>query len=303
MIRKIVIAALIILGIVLISSSLYTVDETKQVIIVQMGKYQTTVDDPGLHFKIPFIQSIVEFESRVLMSDAPATGYLTMDKKNIIVDHITRWKIGDPHLFYKTMKDEIGARQKLQAVVVSELRDAVASHNFVDIISTDRDTIMDSVSLATRQEALQFGMDVIDVRIKRADLPKEVQDNVFERMMAERAREAMEYRAEGTEEALEVEAEADKEAIIILAEAERTSQMLRGEGDAQATAIYAVAYSQDPEFYNLFRTLDTYNLFMDSETTLVLNSDSDLFKYFSGAKLDQESDSAPQETPQETPQE
>ena len=273
-----------ILALILVTQTVYTIQETKQVIILQMGEYKQTITSPGLHMKIPFIQSVKTLEKRVLMSDAPPTSYLTLDKKNLIVDHITRWVIKEPDTFYKTIgSTESSALQRLQAIVVSELRDELASHNFVDIISSKRESIMDAVAERTVEKVIEFGIEVIDVSIKRADLPSEVQESVFARMKAERGRIAKEYRAEGEEEALKTRAEADRESTVILAEAYKKEQSLKGEGDAIATAIYAVAYEQAPQFYRLLRTLEAYSEFMNEETTLVLSTNSDLFGYLSGA--------------------
>lgn len=280
----IVIVVVLILAIVLITQSLYTVDETKQVIILQMGEYKQTVTSAGLHVKLPFVQSVKSLEKRILMSDAIPTSYLTLDKKNLIVDHVTRWRIVEPDTFYKSVgSTEDRALQRLQAIVVSELRDELASHNFVDIISTQREPIMEAVANRTAEKATEFGIEIVDVRIKRADLPTEVQESVFSRMQAERERIAKEYRAEGEEDALKTRAEADREATVILAEAYKTEQSLQGEGDALATAIYAATYNQAPQFYSLLKTLDVYGTVMNEETTLVLSTESDLFKYLSGA--------------------
>ncbi|MDY6911209.1 MAG: protease modulator HflC [Chloroflexota bacterium] len=281
--KTIIIAVVaVIVVLILLTQSLYTIDETKQVIVLQLGKYQQTVTQPGLHAKIPFIQSVKTLDNRVMMSDAPSTSYLTLDKKNLVVDHVTRWFIEDPRVFYTSVgQTESRALQRLQAIVVSELRDELASHNFVDIISTQREPIMDAVAKRTADKAVEFGIAVLDVRIKRADLPKEVQESVFARMKAERERKAKEYRAEGEEEALKTRAEADREAIVILAEAYKTEQTLKGTGDALATAIYAAAYDQSPDFYSLLRTLEAYSKFMNDETILVLSTESDLFSYLS----------------------
>lgn len=274
-----------ILALILITQSLYTIDETNQGIILQMGEYKQTITEPGLHVKIPFIQSVEILDRRLLMSDAPPTSYLTLDKKNLVVDHVTRWRITEPDTFYKSIgSTESKALQRLQAIVVSELRDELASHNFVDIISSQRESIMDSVAERTVEKVIEYGIEVIDVSIKRADLPVEVQESVFSRMKAERQRIAKEYRAEGEEKALITRAEANREATVILAEAYKTEQSLQGEGDAIATAIYAVAYEQAPQFYSFLRTLEAYGQFMNEKTTLVLSTESDLFGYLSGAE-------------------
>jgi len=283
--RKLVIAGvLVILAIIVLTQSLYIVDETEQVIVLQFGEFKETVTKPGLHVKIPFVQNIKKLEDRVLMSDAPPTGYLTMDKKNLIIDHITRWRIEEPDVFYKTVRSESGALQRLQAIVVSELRTEVASHDFEDMISFQREPIMEIVAERASEKISEFGMGIIDVRIKRADLPEEVEASVFDRMKAERERISKQNRAEGEEHAFKTRAEADREAIVILAKAFKTSQELRGQGDAQATAIYAAAYAQAPEFYSLLRTLESYSNFLNQDTTMVLSTESDLLKYLSGSE-------------------
>ena len=284
--RKVVIIIVVAIGaLILIGQSFYTVDITKQVIILQFGEYQQTVSTPGVHVKVPFIQTVLEFEKRVLMSDAPSTGYLTLDKKNLIIDHITRWRIDDPNLFFKSVTSETRALQRLQAIVVSELRDELASHDFEDMISTEREPIMEIVAQRTGEKAIEFGIGIVDVRIKRADLPNEVQDSVFDRMRAERQRISKQNRAEGEEQAFKERAEADREATVILAEANKTSQILRGQGDAQATAIYAATYQQNPGFYSFIRTLEAYESVLSSDTTLVLSAESELFKSLSGSDV------------------
>ncbi|NQT72212.1 MAG: protease modulator HflC [Chloroflexi bacterium] len=280
----VIVGVLVIVAVVVLTQSLYVVDETKQVIVLQFGEFQETVTKPGLHVKVPFVQSIKSLEARVLMSDAPPTGYLTMDKKNLIIDHITRWSIEEPDVFYKTVRNESGALQRLQDVVVSELRTEVASHDFEDMISSQREPIMEIVAERANEKVSEFGMGVIDVRIKRADLSKEVEASVFDRMKAERERISKQNRAEGEEQAFKTRAEADREAVVILAESFKTSQELRGQGDAQATAIYAAAYAQAPEFYSLLRTLEAYSNFLNQDTTMVLSTESDLLKYLSGSE-------------------
>lgn len=280
----VIVGVLVIVVIVVLTQSLYVVDETKQVIVLQFGEFQETVTKPGLHVKVPFVQSIKKLEDRVLMSDAPATGYLTLDKKNLIIDHITRWSIEEPDVFYKTVRSESSALQRLQDIVVSELRTEVASHDFEDMISSQREPIMEIVAERANEKVNEFGMGVIDVRIKRADLPEEVEASVFDRMKAERERISKQNRAEGEEQAFKTRAEADREAVVITAEGFKTSQKLRGQGDAQATAIYAAAYAQAPEFYSLLRTLEAYSNFMNQDTTMVLSTESDLFNYLLGSE-------------------
>jgi len=257
----------------------FAVNEVEQVIITQFGEFKRTVDKPGLSYKLPFVQTVNRFERRILVSDAPHAEYLTQDKKRLVADPTTRWRISDPLQFYKTVRDESGARARLDDLVFSELRREVASHTFDIVIGTKREAIMEAVAATAREKARVFGIEVIDVRIKRADLPREVQASVFARMQAEREREAKRYRSEGEEEAAKLRAETDKDRTIILATAEQQAQRLRGDGDAEATRIYAEAYGKDPEFYAFVRSLQAYEQFIGKRSTLLMSADSDLFRY------------------------
>jgi len=260
------------------------VDESEQVIVTQFGEYIRTLQKPGLAFKTPFLHSAIRFDRRILVSDAPEAEYLSQDKKRLVADPITRWRIADPLKFFKTVRDESGARARLDDLVFSELRSEVASHTFVTVIGAKRETIMDAVAKNVRAKAGEFGIEVVDVRIKRADLPKEVQQSVFARMQAEREREAKRYRSEGEEEANKLRSQTDKERTIVLADAEQNAQILRGEGDATATRIYAEAYGKDPEFYRFTRSLQSYELFLGKRSTLLLSADSPLFEYLAGPR-------------------
>jgi len=270
---------LVVAAVIVARQTFFTVDEREQVIITQFGEYKRTIQQPGLAFKLPFLQTVNRFDRRILVSDAPQAEYLTQDKKRLVADPVTRWRISDPLQFYKTVRDESGARARLDDLVFSELRREVASHTFAAVIGAKREPIMDAVAASAREKAREFGIDVVDVRIKRADLPKEVQASVFARMQAEREREAKRYRSEGEEEAAKLRAQTDKERTIVLATAEQQAQLLRGDGDAQATTIYAAAYSKDGEFYAFLRSLQAYEQFLGKRSTLLLSADSDLFRY------------------------
>ena len=263
----------------LLLQSAFTVDMTQQAVILEFGRYVRTVNEPGLHFKVPFSQQVSLYDKRVLTSDVQPGEYLTLDKKRLVADPVSRWRIDDPLQFFKTVANEPGALARLEPIILSELRDELAKYNFADIISSEREAITRRVSERVREKARDFGIEVVDVKIKRADLPAEVQVSVFNRMKAERQRIALLYRAEGDELAAKVRAEADKQATIISAEAYAESQGLRGEGDAQATATYAKAFEQDAEFYSFLRTLEAYQQFLSKQSTLVLSSDSEIFKY------------------------
>lgn len=285
MTKAVIAAILVIVALVVLRQSVFSVDMTQQALVLQFGKHVRTVMEPGLHFKVPFYQQATKYEKRVLTSDIKAGEYLTLDKKRLVTDPVSRWRIEDPLQFFKTVANEEGALARLEPIVLSELRDELAKHNFADIISAQREPIMQNVGQRVREKATQFGIEVIDVRIKRADLPSEVQASVFARMKAERGRIALRYRAEGDELAAKVRADADKEATIIAAGAYAESQKLMGEGDARATAIYAKAFEQDAEFYSFLRTLEAYKKFLAQQTTLVLSSDSELFRYLASSQV------------------
>ena len=282
--RKLVLALLVIFTVGILSQTFFWVDETELGIVTQLGYYVRTVQEPGLQVKIPILQTFHRFDKRILFSEAPPTEYLTTDKKRLVVDSYTRWRIVDPYRFFMTVSTETGARARLDGIILSELRRELATHTFKDAISTERERIMETVAQRGGQMVADFGIQVIDVRIRRADLPKEVQESVFQRMVAERQRIAKRYRAEGEEMSREIRAQADKEATIIAAEAFRKSRELRGEGDAEAIKIYAQAYEQDPEFYAFQRSLEAYEAFLGSESTFILGSQGELFRYLSGSE-------------------
>jgi membrane protease subunit HflC len=281
MMRKLIaIASVVIVALLVFPRAVFTIDEREQAIVLHLGRYVRTIDEPGLNFKIPFIESVARMERRVLVADAPATEFLTRDKEWLVVDSYTRWRIVDPRLFYITVRDEHGARLRLTNVATSKLRQELARHNLWDIIGAQRKPIMDAVGRHTDEIARRdFGIEVIDVRMKRADLPVEVQGAVFARMRAERQRMAMESRAEGAQEARKITAEADREVVVLLAQAEKESRILRGAGDAQAAAIYAAAFEQDPEFFAFVRSLEAYEKFLGGGATLVLGADAELFRF------------------------
>lgn len=260
--------------------SFFVVDETELAIVTQMGQFKHSVMRPGLQFKTPLIQQVEKMESRILVSDTPPAEFLTLDKKRLVADPITRWKIKDPLLFYMKLGDETRARARIDDIVNSELRREFATHDFGNIIGNARSPMMDQVTLNTRSQTSDFGILVIDIRIRRADLPPEVQESVFQRMRAERDRVAKKYRSEGEEEAAKIRADTDKEKTILLAEAYQQAQKLRGEGDAQSTAIFAAAYGKDPEFYGLVRNLESYEKSLGPDSTFVLSTGSEFFKHF-----------------------
>jgi modulator of FtsH protease HflC len=267
---------------VLVPQVLFTIDEREQAIITQFGAYIRTLTEPGLHAKVPFVQTVHRFDNRVLATDADPAEYLTLDKKRLVVDYVARWQIKDPLAFFISVATLDGARARIEDIVFSELRQAISSQDFAPVTSEQREPTMEAVANAARTRTQAFGIELIDVRIKRADLPREVQQSVFARMVAERGRIAKRYRSEGEEEAAKLRAETDKQREIILAQAYERSQRLQGEGEAAATAVYAGAYEQNPAFYAFVRTLEAYDDILTPETLLVLPGDAAMFRLLSG---------------------
>jgi modulator of FtsH protease HflC len=271
--------ALIVLVVVVGTNSMFQVWETEQVVVTKFGKPVKIVDEPGLHFRIPFVHKLRVFERRLLDYDSAPTEVLTQDKKTLFVDNYAKWRISDPLKLLQTVQNEMGAQARLSDIIYSEIRTELGQHGFHDIISAKRAEIMETVTRKCNEITQDYGIDVLDVRIKRADLPQENENAIFARMEAERKRIANQYRSEGEEEALKIRAETDKQAVIIMAESERKSQEISGEGDAEATKIYASAYNRDRGFYALVRTLEAYDVAIDSSTTIILSPDAEFFKY------------------------
>jgi membrane protease subunit HflC len=274
------ILVVVVLLVVTALSSMFVIDEKEVAIVTQFGKFERSIERPGLYFKLPLgIQTVERMEGRVMGSDTPPAEYLTLDKKRLLVDPVSRWRITNALTFYTTVHDDSGAKARLDDIINSELRREIASHNFGEIIGHAREPLMQIVAGRVRQKTKEYGITVLDVRIKRADLPKEVQESVFARMRAERERVAKQYRSEGEEEAAKIRADTDKEKTIILAQAYETAQITRGEGDGESIKVYAEAYGKDPEFYTFLRSLDAYEKSMGEQSTVVLSTGSDLFRY------------------------
>jgi membrane protease subunit HflC len=272
------------LAFALVSQTTFTISEREQGIVVQFGDPKRIIQEPGLYFKLPFVQTLVRVDKRILTTDARTAEYLTLDKKRVMVDQISRWRIVDPLDFYRSVRDLQRAQARLDDNIAARLRQEIAAHNFLDLVRQKREEIMETVAKDVRETVKSFGVEVIDVRIKQVDLPQEVQASVFARMRAERERIAKRYRAEGEERAREIRAGADKEREIILATAYETSQKLSGEGDAQASTIYAQAFGRDPEFYAFVRRLQAYEKILSTGTTVVLPPDSELLRYLQSPK-------------------
>ena len=271
------IVALIILG----SQCIFVVDQRQKALILQLGKPIEKVLLPGLHFKAPFIQNVVYFDARILDYEARKADTLTSDKKTIVLDNYARWRIVNPLLFYQSVRNTAGAQSRLVDIIYSQLRAQVGRYTMTEVISTKRSEIMKIVTQRSSEQTKAYGMEVVDVRIKRTDLPPQNQEAIFGRMQTERARQAKQYRSEGQEEALKIRSTADRERTIILAEAQRKALTLQGEGDAQAVAIFAQSLAQAPEFYEFQKSLEIYKNGMKDNTRLIIPLNSPLFKYMS----------------------
>ena len=260
-------------------STIIIVDETEQIVILQFGKPVRTITEPGLNWKFPApFQTADSFEKRLLQYDVPPEEILSRDKKSLIIDNYVRWKITDPLLFLQTVKAIPTAKTRLDDIVYSELRQELGNHDMVEIITESRELIMNKVTIASNEETSKYGIEIIDVRIRRVDLPQQNEASIYARMEAERKRQANKFRSEGEEEAQKIRAATDRDKTVILAEAYKTAQKIRGEGEAIALDIYATSFSKDPEFYEFLKTLETYEKIIDDKTTLVLPADSKLFK-------------------------
>ena len=272
--------AIVVLLFVLGASPFFVVDITQTAIVVQLGKPVRNITEPGLKFKMPFIQEVTYFDKRLLDYDSSAQDVIPQDKKTILIDNFAKWRITDPLKMYQAFQTQRGALRRLDDIIYSELRVELGRHDLSEIVSKTRSAIMAIVTQRANEKAKAYGIEVQDVRIKRADLPEQNEKAVFARMQAERERQAKQYRAEGAEEAQKIRSEAEKDREIILAEAYKTSEELRGEGDAKAFKIYATAYRQDPKFFEFTRSMEAYKkTFSGNNSTVVMSPDSEFFKY------------------------
>jgi len=261
------------------ASPLFVVDITQTAIVVQLGKPVRNVTEPGLYVKIPFIQEVTYFDKRLLDYDSDAQDVITQDKKTLLLDNFAKWRITDPLKVYQAFQSQRGALQRLHDIIYSELRVELGRHDLLEIVSSTRAELMRVVTVRSNEKASVYGIEIQDVRIKRADLPEQNEKAVFARMQAERERQAKSYRAEGAEEAQKIRSEAEKDREIILAQAYKESEELRGGGDAKAFRIYADAYRQDPKFFEFTRTMEAYKKTFKDKSTVVMSPDSEFFRY------------------------
>ncbi|MDD3528739.1 MAG: protease modulator HflC [Gallionellaceae bacterium] len=271
-----------VLALLLLSLSLYTVDQRQAALVFQLGEVVAIKRDPGLYFKLPLVQNVRYFDTRILtMDSAEPERFITSEKKNVLVDYFVKWRIIDVQKFYVSFAgDEKRALNRLAQTVNDGMRAEFGLRTVHDVVSGERDNIMEKLRASADADARRFGVQVMDVRIKRVELPSEVSESVYRRMEAERKRVANELRSTGAAEAEQIKADADRQREVIVAEAYRDAQKLKGEGDARAAAIYAVAYRQNPEFYAFYRSMEAYKAsFKDKNDVMVLQPNSDFFRY------------------------
>ncbi len=268
-------AALFILG----QQCLFVVDQTERAIVLQLGRPLDGVREPGLHFKLPFVQNAVLFDIRGRDYDTKPSEVITRDKKTMVVDNYVKWRIVEPLQFYRTVRTIPRAEARMDDIVYSEMREALGRFSLIEIVAMNRAEIMQQVTASSKLLLEELGVEILDVRIKGTDLPAENERAIFGRMRAEREREAKQYRSEGMEEAAKIKAATDRERSIILAEAERQGEILRGEGDADATRIYAETLSRNPDFYEFNRSLEAYRQSMKSNARIILTPESPFLKY------------------------
>ena len=265
--------------------SIFIVKEINQAIVLQFGDPKRILMKPGLNFKVPFIQNVVFLDKRILNLDAPPAEVIASDQKRLIVDAFARFKIIDPLKFYISVGNERVARSRLSTIINSRIRSVLGRQRLQTLLSEERTKQMALIQDGVNNEAAKFGIEIVDVRIKRADLPPANSDAIYRRMQTEREREAKEFRAKGAEMAITITSTADKEVTVILADAEKQSQILKGEGDGQRNKIFADAFGQDPEFFAFYRAMQAYETaLIGGETSLILSPDSEFFKFFGNIK-------------------
>ena len=266
----------------ILGSSLYTVDETQTAIKLRLGEIVKVETTPGLKFKMPFVNNVVKFDNRIQTLDAPAERFLTGEKKNVIVDSYVKWRITNAEQFYKSTGGNITrTNNRLAQIIKTGLKSEFSKRTIAEVVSGERSQIMNSITRLAKKDVSEFGIEVVDVRIKRIDLSQEVSNSVYRRMQAERERVAKDFRSKGAEEAEKIRANADRERTIIVADAYSNSEKIRGEGDATSASNYAKAYNQNPDFYSFYRSLESYKKsFNQANDILVLNPNTEFFRHF-----------------------
>ena len=281
--KVIIFAGVVVLLIIVYNLFTFTVDETKKAAVLRFGEIVKLAEEPGLYFKIPFVQRVTYLEDRVLNYDIQPRDILTSDQKRLIIDNYAIWRVGDPKLFIEATRGRLlNAQSRIDDIVYSDLRNILAKHTLNEIVSKKRLEYLQQVTEFSRSKLGKFGIVLIDVRIKRADLPTEIEKAVFSRMRSERERIAAQLRAEGEEQAKQITSSADKDKEILLADARKDAEKVMGQGDAQALETYADAYNQDPKFYRFWRTLESYKVALKDGSRIVLSTDSDYLEFLEG---------------------
>lgn len=277
----IVVGVLIIIAGFVINSAAFIVRQTEQAIVLRFGDPKQVIQEPGLHFKVPFVDDVTYFDSRILDYAPPQEEIIAADQKRLVVDSFARYRIADPLEFYKTVTTELSARARLAGIMSASLRRVVGNETLASVLSEERVDIIERIRMDVNEAAAKFGIEIVDVRIRRADLPQANAEAIYQRMQTERDREAKEFRAQGAEVAQRIRARAERERTVLIAESQRQSQVLRGEGDAEAIRVYADAFGKDPEFFSFYRSMEAYRKALKPDgTTMVLSPDSDFFKFF-----------------------
>ena len=277
-ITKLILPAIVVIGVV-IFQSLFIVQEISQAIVLQFGDPKKIITKAGLNFKLPFIQNVVYLDKRILNLDSAPEEVIAADQKRLVVDSFTRWRIADPLQFYISVRDERIARSRLQAIVSSSLRSILGAEEFVTVVRDNRDDLMKKITERANEQALNLGINIVDVKIKRADLPDANSQAIYRRMQTERQQEAAEFRGKGQEISRGIRAEAEKTVTVLLSEATRDAEINRGIGDACRNRIFASAYGLDKDFFAFYRSMMSYENSLDDETTIVLSPDSEFFKF------------------------
>lgn len=276
-----ILGGLIVVAGIVASSALFTVHQTEQVLVLQFGEPKRVVNQPGLHVKLPFIQNVQRYELRVLDLDPPRQQVILIDQKRLDVDSYARFRITDPLLFYQSVGNEFGARQRLTAIINSALRRSLGNASLTDILSVKREAIIAQMTSEVNQSVERLGLQIVDVRVRRADYPEQTSQAIYNRMRSEREREAKEARAEGFELAQQIRADAERQRVVIVANAAREAQITRGEGDAEAINVYAQAFNRDPQFFSFYRSMEAYRESLGQDgTTMVLSPTSDFMRFF-----------------------
>ena len=279
--------ALLVLVLVLVfalNSFFFKVREDRQVVVTRFGKPVRVLRDAGLNYRVPFVEQLTFFDRRLLEYDSNPTEIITQDKKSLVVDNFSRWRIIDPLQFLRTVRNETGAQARLDDIIYSELRQELGRKDLSDIVSKDRAQLMAKVTMASDEKAREYGIEIVDVRLKRADLPVENLKAIYGRMQAERQRIARQYRSEGKEQAQKIRAETNRERDVLLAEAYEKEQITKGEGDAKSIDLNAQAFGQDQEFYAFLKSLEVYRSSLKEKTTLLLPAGSDFLRFLQGSR-------------------